>query len=86
MLAHRHQLTDRDSGQFMILFPVLFAAVGFTVWLVQNRSRLLNLHAMQYGIILLMVAVALTTVIIYAPHDTISEHTNEPIGNGVSSN
>jgi hypothetical protein len=86
MLTHLHQLTERDSGQFMVLFPVLFAAVGIMVWLVQGRSRLLSLHIIQYGIILLMVAVVFSTVIIYAPHDAVSGHTNEPISNGVSSN
>jgi hypothetical protein len=82
MLAHAHQLTERDSGQFMVLFPILFAAIGLLVWLVQGRSRLLGLHAVQYGIILLMVAVVFSTVIIYAPHNT----TDETIRNAVSSN
>jgi uncharacterized membrane protein len=86
MLAHAHQLTERDSGQFMILFPMLFASVGLLVWLVQGRSRLLGLHAVQYGIILLMVAVVFSTVIIYAPHNTITEPLNETISNAVSSN
>jgi putative copper export protein len=86
MLAHAHQLTERDSGQFMVLFPILFAAVGLLVWLVQCRSRLLGLHATQYGIILLMVAVVFSTVIIYAPHNTITEPLNETISNAVSSN
>jgi uncharacterized membrane protein len=86
MLAHAHQLTERDSGQFMVLFPILFAAVGLLVWIVQGRSKLLDLHAIQYGIILLMVAVVFSTVIIYAPHSAIPEHTNETISNAVSSN
>ena len=86
MLAHAHQLTERDSGQFMVLFPILFAAVGLLVWFVQGRSRLLGLHFIQYGIILLMVAVVFSTVIIYAPHNTIPEPTNETISNAVSSN
>ena len=86
MLAHRHQLTQRDSGQFLILFPILFVAVGLMVWLIQGRSKLLRLHVAQYGIILLIVAVVFSTVIIYAPHDTISECTNEPISIGVTSN
>jgi uncharacterized membrane protein len=70
----------------MILFPMLFASVGLLVWLVQGRSRLLGLHAVQYGIILLMVAVVFSTVIIYAPHNTITEPPNETISNAVSSN
>jgi hypothetical protein len=86
MLAHAHQLTERDSGQFMVLFPILFVAVGLLVWLVQGHNRLLGLHAIQYGTILLMVAVVLSTVIIYAPHNTIPEPTNETISNAVSSN
>jgi hypothetical protein len=85
LLAHRDQLTQCDSGQFLILFPILFVAVGVMVWLIQSRSKLLQLHATQYGIMLLIVAVVFSTVIIYAPHDTASEHRNEPIGVGVSS-
>ena len=45
-----------------------------------------GVHAIQYGIILLMVAVVFSTVIIYAPHNTIPESTNETISNAVSSN
>jgi uncharacterized membrane protein len=68
------------------MFPILFAAVGLLVWFVQGRSKLLDVHATQYGIILLMVAVVFSTVIIYAPHNTIPEPTNETISNAVSSN
>jgi hypothetical protein len=74
-LAHAHQLTHRDASQFSILFPLLVALVGFTAWHFFRGSELLKVHAFQYLVIVLAVGVVLSTVVIYAPHASVSEPT-----------
>ncbi|MGD0796581.1 MAG: hypothetical protein ABR910_02550 [Acidobacteriaceae bacterium] len=74
-LAHAHQLTHRDASQFSILFPLLVASVGFVTWLFSSGSKLLKAHVFQYAVIVLAVGVVLSTVVIYAPHASVSADT-----------